>query len=115
MFEIQQDVNHIFTIEGEEDCVKTVSDEAVEDVASPVAAVAVAQTKQDEVLNQSIEFIELSSRSINCLKSANINTVRDLVKMTEAELNLIKNFGAKSMDEIKAKLAEMKLTLGMKF
>ncbi len=107
---------HIFTIEGEDDCVKTVSDEAVEEVASPVVSAATAaQTKQDEVLGQSIEFIELSSRSINCLKSANINTVRDLVKMTEAELNLIKNFGAKSMDEIKAKLAEMKLTLGMKF
>ena len=106
---------HIFTIEGEDDCVKTVSDEAVEEEVPAVATAAtVAQTKQDEVLSQSIEFIELSSRSINCLKSANIHTVRDLVKMTEAELNLIKNFGAKSMDEIKAKLAEMKLTLGMK-
>ena len=106
---------HIFTIEGEDDGVKTVSDEAVEMVAAPVAAtVTTAQSKQEEVLNQSIEFIELSSRSINCLKSENIHTVRDLVKMTEADLNMIKNFGAKSMDEIKAKLAEMNLTLGMK-
>ena len=106
---------HIFTIEGEDDCVKTISDEAVEEEAAPaLTAASAAQSKQEEVLSQSIEFIELSSRSINCLKSANINTVRDLVKMTEAELNLIKNFGAKSMDEIKAKLAEMKLTLGMK-
>ncbi len=106
---------HIFTIEGEDDCVKTVSDEAVEEgIPAVETAATAAQTKQDEVLGQSIEFIELSSRSINCLKSANIHTVRDLVKMTEAELNLIKNFGAKSMDEIKAKLAEMKLTLGMK-
>ncbi len=106
---------HIFTIEGEDDCVKTVSDEVVEAEASPATvAVSAAQSKQEETLSQSIEFIELSSRSINCLKSANINTVRDLVKMTEGELNLIKNFGAKSMDEIKAKLAEMKLSLGMK-
>jgi DNA-directed RNA polymerase subunit alpha len=66
-------------------------------------------------LNQSIEFIELSSRSINCLKSENINTVRDLVKMTEDDLKMIKNFGAKSMDEIKERLAEMNLSLGMKF
>ena len=106
---------HIFTIEGEDDCVKTVSDEAVQtENAHTLAASSAAQSKQEETLSQSIEFIELSSRSINCLKSANIHTVRDLVKMTEGELNLIKNFGAKSMDEIKAKLAEMKLTLGMK-
>ncbi len=106
---------HIFTIEGEDDGVKTVSDEAVEEEVAPAAAtVSAAQSKQEETLNQSIEFIELSSRSINCLKSENIHTVRDLVKMTEADLNMIKNFGAKSMDEIKAKLAEMNLTLGMK-
>ena len=106
---------HIFTIEGENDSVKTVSDEAVEEpVAAANTAVATANSKQEDLLNQSIEFIELSSRSINCLKSENINTVRDLVKMTEGDLNMIKNFGAKSMDEIKAKLAEMNLTLGMK-
>jgi DNA-directed RNA polymerase subunit alpha len=104
---------HIFTIEGEEGRVATVSDEQVEEtVAAPVAT---ATSKQDDLLNQSIEFIELSSRSINCLKSENIHTVRDLVKMTEGDLNMIKNFGAKSMEEIKARLAEMNLTLGMKF
>lgn len=105
---------HIFTIEGEEGRVATVSDELVEEVA-PVAASAAPASKQDELLNQSIEFIELSSRSINCLKSENIHTVRDLVQKTENDLNMIKNFGAKSMEEIKARLAEMKLTLGMKF
>ena len=106
---------HIFTIEGEDNGVKTVSDEAVEETVAPVmGTVSAAQSKQEETLNQSIEFIELSSRSINCLKSENIHTVRDLVKMTESDLNMIKNFGAKSMDEIKAKLAEMNLTLGMK-
>lgn len=106
---------HIFTIEGEDNGVKTISDEAVDTMAAPAAVtVNAAQSKQEEMLNQSIEFIELSSRSINCLKSENIHTVRDLVKMTEADLNMIKNFGAKSMDEIKAKLAEMNLTLGMK-
>ncbi len=105
---------HIFTIEGEDGRVATVSDELVEE---PVAATpaATASSKQDDLLNQSIEFIELSSRSINCLKSENIHTVRDLVKMTEGDLNMIKNFGAKSMEEIKARLAEMNLTLGMKF
>jgi len=105
---------HIFTIEGEEGRVATVSDEQVEEVA-PAPAATAATSKQDDLLNQSIEFIELSSRSINCLKSENIHTVRDLVKMTEGDLNMIKNFGAKSMEEIKARLAEMNLTLGMKF
>ena len=107
---------HIFTIEGEEDCVATTSDEAVvEETVATGVSTSSAASKQDELLNQSIEFIELSSRSINCLKSENINTVRDLVKMTEDDLKMIKNFGAKSMDEIKERLAEMNLSLGMKF
>lgn len=108
---------HIFTIEGEEDSVAVVSDEvAVEEPISATGSVsgATVNSKLDELLNQSIEFIELSSRSINCLKSENVNTVRDLVKMTEDDLKMIKNFGAKSMDEIKERLAEMKLSLGMK-
>jgi len=106
---------HIFTIEGEEGCVATQSDEAVEEPAAVAAAgAAPANSKQEELLSQSIEFIELSSRSINCLKSENINTVRDLIKMTEDDLKMIKNFGAKSMDEIKERLAEMNLSLGMK-
>ena len=104
---------HIFTIEGEDGRVATVSDEQVEEPVTTTPA-AVASSRQDDLLNQSIEFIELSSRSINCLKSENIHTVRDLVKMTEGDLNMIKNFGAKSMEEIKARLAEMDLTLGMK-
>lgn len=104
---------HIFTIEGEDGRVATVSDEQVEEPVATTTA-AIASSRQDDLLNQSIEFIELSSRSINCLKSENIHTVRDLVKMTEGDLNMIKNFGAKSMEEIKARLAEMDLTLGMK-
>lgn len=110
---------HIFTIEGEEaDTVAVCGDcEVIEEPISMTGSVSgtPVNTKQDELLNQSIEFIELSSRSINCLKSENINTVRDLVKMTEEELKMIKNFGAKSMDEIKERLTEMKLSLGMKF
>ena len=106
---------HIFTIEGEDDCVATTSDEVAEEPAPAAVAAVTANSKQEDLLNQSIEFIELSSRSINCLKSENVHTVRDLVKMTEDELKMIKNFGAKSMDEIKERLAEMNLSLGMKF
>ncbi len=110
---------HIFTIEGEEPgtvAVSTGADAQQEPVSTTgsVSGAALANSKLDEVLNQSIEFIELSSRSINCLKSENIHTVRDLVKMSEDDLKMIKNFGAKSMDEIKERLAEMNLSLGMK-
>lgn len=105
---------HIFTIEGEEGCVATTSDENVETPAAANTVANAVNSKQDELLSQSIEFIELSSRSINCLKSENVHTVRDLVKMTEDDLKMIKNFGAKSMDEIKERLAEMHLSLGMK-
>ena len=109
---------HIFTIEGEEPgtVAVTTSAETQEPISTTgsVSGATPVNSKFDEVLNQSIEFIELSSRSINCLKSENINTVRDLIKMTEDDLKMIKNFGAKSMDEIKERLAEMKLSLGMK-
>ncbi len=109
---------HIFTIEGEEPGTVAVST-AVEEqepisMTGSVSGATPVNSKLDEVLNQSIEFIELSSRSINCLKSENVNTVRDLVKMTEDDLKMIKNFGAKSMDEIKERLTEMNLSLGMK-
>ena len=110
---------HIFTIEGEEPgtvAVSTGADAQQEPISmtGSVSGAAPVNSKLDETLNQSIEFIELSSRSINCLKSENINTVRDLVKMSEDDLKMIKNFGAKSMEEIKERLAEMKLSLGMK-
>lgn len=105
---------HIFTIEGVEEPEISAPAEAA---AAPVsaAAQAIADGKLDEVLNQSIEFIELSSRSINCLKSEKILTVRDLVKLTEEQLKMIKNFGTRSLDEVKERLAEMHLSLGMKF
>lgn len=72
------------------------------------------QNESLEIINQSIEFIELSSRTINCLKSKNINTVRDLIQMTEKDLKMIENFSLKSLDEIKEKLSESNLALGMK-
>ncbi|RMF74908.1 MAG: DNA-directed RNA polymerase subunit alpha [Acidobacteria bacterium] len=67
-----------------------------------------------EHLDRSIDELELSVRSYNCLKNAGIETVRDLVQMTEAELLKTKNFGRKSLNEIKELLADMKLSLGMR-
>jgi DNA-directed RNA polymerase subunit alpha len=70
--------------------------------------------KLDENLNRSVEELELSVRSYNCLKNAEIRTIRDLVQRSEAEMLKTKNFGRKSLNEIKEILAEMGLSLGMK-
>jgi DNA-directed RNA polymerase subunit alpha len=64
-------------------------------------------------LNRSVDELELSVRSYNCLKNANIKTIYDLVTKTEPEMLKTKNFGRKSLNEIKDILAEMGLSLGM--
>ena len=61
-----------------------------------------------------MDELELSVRSANCLKHANIKLIGDLVQKTEAEILATKNFGRKSLNEIKDILAEMGLSLGMK-
>jgi DNA-directed RNA polymerase subunit alpha len=70
--------------------------------------------RMNEVLNRSVEELELSVRSYNCLKNANIQTIGELVQKSEAEMLRTKNFGRKSLNEIKEILANMGLTLGMK-
>jgi DNA-directed RNA polymerase subunit alpha len=67
-----------------------------------------------ELLDSGVDIIELSSRASNCLKIANIQTIRELVSKTEEDLLGVKNFGQKSLDEIKEKLEEIGLSLGMK-
>jgi len=68
----------------------------------------------NENLYRSVEELELSVRSANCLKNADINKIYQLVSKTEAEMLKTKNFGRKSLNEIKEVLAEMGLSLGMK-
>jgi DNA-directed RNA polymerase subunit alpha len=68
----------------------------------------------NENLLRSVDELELSVRSANCLKHANIKLIGDLVQKTEAEILATKNFGRKSLNEIKEILAEMGLGLGMK-
>ena len=72
------------------------------------------ETKLNENLFRSVDELELSVRSANCLQQANIKTIGDLVQRTEAEMLKTKNFGRKSLKEIKEILAEMGLSLGMK-
>ena len=68
----------------------------------------------NENLYRNVEELELSVRSANCLKNANINKIYQLVSKTEAEMLKTKNFGRKSLNEIKEVLTEMGLSLGMK-
>jgi DNA-directed RNA polymerase subunit alpha len=67
-----------------------------------------------EKLNRSVDEMELSVRSYNCLKNANIRTIGELVQKTESEMLKTKNFGRKSLNEIKDILGQMGLSLGMK-
>jgi len=70
--------------------------------------------QMNEVLNRSVDEMELSVRSYNCLKNANISSIGDLVQKTEAEMLRTKNFGRKSLNEIKEILTQMGLGFGMK-
>jgi len=85
------------------------SGDAAEAQAEPAVAGAA-----NENLDKSVEELELSVRSYNCLKNANIRTIRELVAKTEAEMLKTKNFGRKSLNEIKEILQSMGLSLGMR-
>jgi DNA-directed RNA polymerase subunit alpha len=67
--------------------------------------------EKDQVLDSPIEDLELSVRSYNCLKREGIDTLQQLIQKSEAELLKIRNFGAKSIEEVKGKLAELGFSL----
>ena len=69
------------------------------------------ETQPDTVMNMTIEELDLSVRSFNCLKRANINTVADLVSKTEEEMIKVRNLGRKSLEEVVHKLTMMGLSL----
>jgi DNA-directed RNA polymerase subunit alpha len=71
------------------------------------------KAKMKKLLNMSVNEIELSVRAANCLNNANITTVGQLAMKTEAEMLKYRNFGKKSLNEIKEKLASLGLSLGM--
>ena len=87
-----------------------------EEAAEPAeAGVEGIEPKLNEALNRSVEELELSVRSYNCLKNASIQTIGDLVQKTEAEMLRTKNFGRKSLNEIKELLSGLGLAFGMRF
>ena len=69
------------------------------------------EEEPDTMLNMTIEELDLSVRSFNCLKRANINTVADLVSKTEDEMIKVRNLGRKPLEEVKLKLQAMNLSL----
>ena len=70
-----------------------------------------SETQRDKVLEMTIEELDLSVRSFNCLKRANINTVEELISKTESEMIKVRNLGHKSLEEVIHKLAMMGLSL----
>jgi DNA-directed RNA polymerase subunit alpha len=84
------------------------------EVEAPVELSEAEREAWWEKLNRSVDEMELSVRSYNCLKNANIRTIGDLVQRSETEMLKTKNFGRKSLNEIKEILSSMGLSLGMK-
>ena len=82
-----------------------------ETVGSRSTVVEKPETQRDKVLEMTIEELDLSVRSFNCLKRANINTVQDLTEKTEDEMMKVRNLGRKSLEEVMNKLAMMGLSL----
>ena len=68
-------------------------------------------TSDDRILERTIEELDLSVRSYNCLKRAGINTVYDLTEKSEAEMMKVRNLGRKSLEEVKIKLTDLGLGL----
>jgi DNA-directed RNA polymerase subunit alpha len=91
-----------------------VSEETYE-FESQQSEVSEEQNKLRKLLNMSVNEIELSVRAANCLNNANITTVGELAMKTEQEMLKYRNFGKKSLNEIKEKLEALGLSLGMKF
>ncbi|MFA5974994.1 MAG: DNA-directed RNA polymerase subunit alpha [Elusimicrobiota bacterium] len=108
---ILKDSLSIFITFEEEEVVPV--EESASSTATAAAVGAPDVERLRELLNQPVDIIELSVRASNCLKAAKIRTIGDLVSKKDEELVSYKNFGKKSLDEIKERLAELNLTLGM--
>jgi len=101
-------LRHHFDVFVGYDDTKVEFDETPEEVSQE-------NTRLKKLLNMSVNEIELSVRAANCLNNANITTVGQLAMKTEAEMLKYRNFGKKSLNEIKDKLQQLQLGLGMKF
>ena len=89
----------------------TIFTDLSENVAQRTTVVEKVEAQRDKVLEMTIEELDLSVRSFNCLKRANINTVEDLINKTQDEMIKVRNLGRKSLEEVEHKLAMMGLSL----
>ena len=89
----------------------SLSDKEEEEVTEEISIFAPENTETNAELDKQIEDLDLSVRSYNCLKRAGIHSVRQLVEFSENDLLNIRNFGAKSIEEVKDKLISMDLNL----
>ena len=89
----------------------TIFTDLSESISSRATVVEKVEAQRDKVLEMTIEELDLSVRSFNCLKRANINTVEDLVGKTQDEMIKVRNLGRKSLEEVEHKLAMMGLSL----
>ncbi|SVD35868.1 uncharacterized protein METZ01_LOCUS388722, partial [marine metagenome] len=96
------------------DVFEEISDEDIE-FESQTKEVSEEQNRLRNLLGMSVNEIELSVRAANCLNNANITSVGELATKTEPEMLKYRNFGKKSLNEIKQKLEQLGLSLGMKF
>lgn len=82
-----------------------------ETISDEVTMVETEEEQKDKVLEMTIEELDLSVRSYNCLKRAGINTVEELIQRTEEDMMKVRNLGKKSLEEVTSKLAELNLSL----
>ncbi|MEW6622271.1 MAG: DNA-directed RNA polymerase subunit alpha [Bacillota bacterium] len=82
-----------------------------EEIADEVTMVEKEEEKKDKILEMTIEELDLSVRSYNCLKRAGINTVEELIQKTQEDMMKVRNMGRKSLEEVNNKLKELSLCL----
>ena len=82
-----------------------------ESVPDEVTLIEKEEEKKDKLLEMTIEELDLSVRSYNCLKRAGINTTLELTQKTEEEMMKVRNLGRKSLEEVIAKLADLGISL----
>ena len=90
------------------------SPEDFESEGEPISEEEKKRSEKDKILNKTIEELDFSVRSYNCLKKSKINTLRDLVELSPMEVMKIKNLGKKSLDEIKERITNYGFVLGEK-
>ena len=86
---------------------KSFADADIDDVAEIIRPCGLYKTKAKSIVEMTIEELDLSVRSFNCLKRAGINTVEDLISKSEEEMMKVRNLGKKSFDEVKEKLQSL--------